>query len=639
MPVTIGSNRDSLFVRRNLDASSQALSKTFERLSSGQRINRACDDAAGLSIATNLDVASRIYAQGIKNLNDGISYLAIADSALSELNNITTRRFELAEQAANGVFSKPQRQSIDAESDALVDEFNRIVKTTKFNDRLIIDAESSAQLQIQAGFGLNGSLSLLVGDELARHVGTGKFGEEVAFSTFSSRADITLTDINNDGAPDLLTTGVAPGWGKVTVQLNDGHGNFGTVTEYASERINSARIKLSDINSDGNLDLITAGDGDTGYGEVNIRLGNGRGGFGAATQYSSEYGSSYGLDLSDINGDGYLDLVTAGQGLSYGAATTRLNDGHGNFGAATQYSTESSLSYGVSLGDLNGDGYVDLVTAGVGGGGKASIRLNDGHGNFGSVTQYVTEASYSYGLALSDIDDDGDLDMVTAGKTGSGIGLATVRLNNSDGTFGSAIQYTTEGKNSASVSLVDINGDGSADLVTSGNDGSRGWITTRLNDGRGNFGASVQYETSGTEAYCATLGDLDEDGDLDLAATGAGAKLSLFKAIGHDVTTVLKTNLTTQAREALDVLSKELNRITSERGSIGAMQSRLDVAVGTLFSSRENSKAASSRITDADIAQETANMLKFQILQNVGASILAQANQSPALALRLLSSR
>jgi len=103
MALTIGANIPSLRARRSLADASDSLSASTTRLASGLRINSAADDAAGLAIATSLNASSRIYTQGIRNINDGISVLNVAEGALSELGNITTRQKELAEQAANGV--------------------------------------------------------------------------------------------------------------------------------------------------------------------------------------------------------------------------------------------------------------------------------------------------------------------------------------------------------------------------------------------------------------------------------------------------------------------------------------------------------------------------------------------------------
>ena len=90
------------------------------------------------------------------------------------------------------------------------------------------------------------------------------------------------------------------------------------------------------------------------------------------------------------------------------------------------------------------------------------------------------------------------------------------------------------------------------------------------------------------------------------------------------------------ARQALPVFRRKLEQLDSQRAGLGAIQSRIDVALGTLSVASENYSAAESQITDCDVAEESAKLTKNQILQQAGAAILAQANQGPALALTLL---
>lgn len=148
MPISLGSNVSSLKAQRTLALSSEALAKTYERLSSGQRINRASDDAAGLAIADSLRATSRVATVAIRNSNDGISTIAIADSALGEIGNVLSRLAELSEQSANGVFSTTQRSALSNEFVALASEVERIATTTSFNGVRLLSGGSSLVLQV-----------------------------------------------------------------------------------------------------------------------------------------------------------------------------------------------------------------------------------------------------------------------------------------------------------------------------------------------------------------------------------------------------------------------------------------------------------------------------------------------------------
>lgn len=148
MAITIGNNVISLNAQRRLSMATDALSTTFERLSSGQRINKASDDAAGLAIADSLRADQRIATVAVRNSNDGISTIAIADGALSQISGVLQRLGELAEQSANGVFSTQQRSALQNEFDALGSEIERIAVTTTFNGVKLLSGGQAITLQV-----------------------------------------------------------------------------------------------------------------------------------------------------------------------------------------------------------------------------------------------------------------------------------------------------------------------------------------------------------------------------------------------------------------------------------------------------------------------------------------------------------
>src|SRR3954454_19917840 len=157
--VSLTTSIASLNAQRRLGESTAKLGKSFERLSSGLRINRASDDAAGLSIAAGLNTDERVFAQGVRNINDGVSYLNVAEGAAAELTGILLRLHELAEQSSNGVYGDPQRVALEEELDALAGEYNRIIEDAQFNGKRVF-ASSEATLTVQAGYGEIGKLSV-----------------------------------------------------------------------------------------------------------------------------------------------------------------------------------------------------------------------------------------------------------------------------------------------------------------------------------------------------------------------------------------------------------------------------------------------------------------------------------------------
>ena len=153
MPITAASNINSLHAANQLARTTAALSQTFERLSSGLRINSASDDPAGLALADSLRADARIATVAIRNANDGISLTSIADAALGEVSDILTRMAELANQSANGVYTNSQRSALASEFVALGSEIERIAKTTTFNNVNLLSNSQSVTLQV----GLDGS--------------------------------------------------------------------------------------------------------------------------------------------------------------------------------------------------------------------------------------------------------------------------------------------------------------------------------------------------------------------------------------------------------------------------------------------------------------------------------------------------
>ena len=158
MAISIGSNITSLQAQRRLDSTGTKLSQAFNKLSSGYRINRGADDAAGLAIAESLKAQSRIAGQAIRNTNDGISTIAIADGALGEVANILARLAELASQSANGTLSTTQRSVVSNEFVALSSEIERIAAVTEFNGIKLLSGTNTITIQVGTGSGTSSQI-------------------------------------------------------------------------------------------------------------------------------------------------------------------------------------------------------------------------------------------------------------------------------------------------------------------------------------------------------------------------------------------------------------------------------------------------------------------------------------------------
>jgi flagellin len=147
MGISLNTNLNALSVRRQMLRTEEGLSKTLQRLSSGLRINQAGDDAAGLGISEQLQSQIRGLNQASRNAQDGISLVQTAENALGEVQNILQRMRELAVEAANDTFTDTNRNNIQVEVNALIEEVDRIAQTTQFNTKVLLDGTRAATTQ------------------------------------------------------------------------------------------------------------------------------------------------------------------------------------------------------------------------------------------------------------------------------------------------------------------------------------------------------------------------------------------------------------------------------------------------------------------------------------------------------------
>lgn len=150
MGLRINTNTASLNAQRNLMGTKLGLDKSLERLSSGYRINRAGDDAAGLAISENLRAQIRGLKQASRNASDGVSLVQVAEGSLNEISSILIRLRELAVQAASDTIGPVERQFLNVEYDQLVSEIDRIADGTEFNGTQLLSGTGSI-LDFQVG--------------------------------------------------------------------------------------------------------------------------------------------------------------------------------------------------------------------------------------------------------------------------------------------------------------------------------------------------------------------------------------------------------------------------------------------------------------------------------------------------------
>jgi hypothetical protein len=230
----------------------------------------------------------------------------------------------------------------------------------------------------------------------------------------------------------------------------------------------------------------------------------------------------YSVAIGDLNGDGKPELVTANGRYETNTISVLANRGDGTFRAKLDYATGLGPE-SVAIGDLNGDGKAELATANVAAN-SVSLFFNRGDGTFQAKRDYAT-GSGPFSVAIGDLNGDGKPDLATANANNGGAGTVSVLLNRGDGSFGTKVDYAT-GRFPTSVAVGDLNGDGRPELATANADANS--VSVFLNRGDATFQAKRDY-TTGLGPDSVVIGDLNGDGKPELAtANGAANSISVL---------------------------------------------------------------------------------------------------------------
>jgi hypothetical protein len=332
---------------------------------------------------------------------------------------------------------------------------------------------------------------------------------------------VAVGDFNGDGKLDLVTANYGHyGVSDVSVLLGNGDGTFQPARNFATGTLPVVpSVAVGDFNGDGKLDIVA-----TNGSSVSVLLGNGDGTFQPAQTYGlpDEGGlvqTPLSLAVGDLNGDGKLDLVVTGttQYLGYGSAppganyvNVLLGNGDGTFtDASTVQVPGGALPEAVALGDFKGDGKLDVVTAATNG---VDVLLNNGNGTLAPPTAFATDGTPG-SVAVGDFNGDGKLDLVTGNYT-TGVGASISELlGNGDGTFQPSRKLAS-GDDLAEA--ADFNHDGKLDILTMPASNPNGIVSVLLGNGDGAFQSPLNY-AAGPSPYAVAVGDFNGDGFPDLA--------------------------------------------------------------------------------------------------------------------------
>ena len=237
MAIRIFNNIASINAQRLLGTNNERLAKSVERISSGIRINRAADDAAGLAISEGLRSDIRAARQAVRNANDGISVINITEGALNEQASILIRLRELASQASTGTVGSTERQTIQLEFDALRLEIDRIAATTEFNGQNLVDGSlassvsSGNQIFIQVGIDSSADSRINLNTSI-----------NLTAVTSSSLSIDTLSVTSSEGALsalDSINTSIAT--------VTQGRGKVGAVQNRLARTISNLSITVENL--------------------------------------------------------------------------------------------------------------------------------------------------------------------------------------------------------------------------------------------------------------------------------------------------------------------------------------------------------------------------------------------------------
>lgn len=637
--------------------------KVTEKLSSGYRINRAADDAAGLAISEKMRRQIRGLNQGAQNIQEGIGYFQVADGALNEVQDMLHRLEELAVKSANGTNAETDREYIDGEVQQIKEEMDRIFETTTYNERKIWEVTGAKKLlgteRKKAINSTTGYTSVTVTNATYDKLAVGSYqikaddtGLSVAWTAYSGKNyETKKVDWDTLEANDYAFEMSDYIDSQADAELFDGAGNP-LFQKKISFRVQEGAKRQDIINS---LNGATMSSGPHVSLSARYEDTTGASKSGDVSVWSSgmEYTAAYASKANSADGrdfDAADDDFFEPEGGS-GAANLILSPSESDYMNARNSSETWTFAF-----DLKGVGRVTATSGEVTYG--ANERGPEDEGTWweyynttenGKPVQKVRSLSYEINSGtLGDV-----MDALTgAALSGSPGVLATDKGGSTDAggyinirfemTADTPFSYGNTSDDKVGYFILRINVDAS-DTEQS--------VLDKINDTLNANTILDVYASSGT-SDSAGIGSLSTRTIMVDAPIWGGAcdfwvqagpeanqridftydSLSLL-ALGMEDTNVLTVD---DANESIDTVKEALRTVSEQRSLFGAYQNRLEHAYNINKNIEENTQAAESLIRDADMASEMMEYAQLNILSQAGQAVLAQANQSNQGILKLL---
>ncbi|MFH5187566.1 flagellin [Paenibacillus sp. TAB 01] len=569
----INHNIAALNTHRQLSINTANTNKNIEKLSSGLRINRAGDDAAGLAISEKMRGQIRGLDQASRNAQDGISLIQTAEGALNETHSILQRMRELATQSANGTNTDTDRGALQDEMNQLTSEINRIGNTTEFNTQKLLNggigsADGAKVTQATSAKATMANALTSTGTVGAVKITVDNQTFDLSSATLDSALGATTSSIEQEDKDEFIAElgNITSGGVKLSDLVDITLDSTNHLVFTAKSEGASSTISFTASGPDTTLGLTTAS-----VGAANAVKGDPTTVERAGLEGTNALGNS--ADTTIVSGA--TIKLTIG---TDSAVEVKLNTGTTDKTYETNTGVDDNAK-AAAMADVIKDLNAALQQAGLDGKVTASLS-KDNKVQFISETGKDITVEDGTGSALAALGYDnsetiGNVDQVVgAGAQGSG--------------FSTKFQIGANSGQSMSLTIGDMR---SAALGITGNAGQAGFTKTN----------SV---TNGTN-------DVKSEAALDIS-TKEGAAASIA------------------------VLDKAINSVSSERSKLGAVQNRLEHTINNLGTSSENLTAAESRIRDVDMAKEMMEQTKNNILAQAAQAMLAQANQQPQGVLQLL---
>jgi len=338
---------------------------------------------------------------------------------------------------------------------------------------------------------------------------------------------IAFADVDGDGDNDVLITGRdSLNSSNSKLYLNDGIGNYSEVIGTPFDGVGFSSIAFSDVDGDRDQDVFIIGEGLEAR-VARLYTNDGTGNFTEVSNTPFEgviYGS---IACTDIDGDGDQDMLMMGVNNSNKIiGKLFLNDGQGNFTKSTGASFDNAVSGSIDFADVDGDGDQDVLITGQNAANQRIAKLykNNGMGNFTEVIGTPFDGVWQSSIAFSDVDGDGDQDVLITGSNNNFQRIAKLYTNDGLGNFSELIGTPFNIVFTSSVEFADVDGDGDQDVLITGQYRTAQPISKLYtNDGTGNFTEMANTPFERVSDSSIAFADVDGDGDQDVLVSGANA--------------------------------------------------------------------------------------------------------------------